>query len=306
MRCEIPADYESLCRTHAIEGVQTCQELAVNTVKTEDAVREGIAKLSAPFSVWESGPSVRNMADWVHRPTHVREQEIKRDGYIPRPSNSFMLYRSAYLLRADEWCNKNMLPNKQDKQMILSSLIAQSWKMEDSDIRKSYQEHAATESINHKNAHKSYKFAPRRTAPKQTARRRTAPSIKRRKKEGSGSRSPGYAGSISHNLLTASHAVLMPEIPTVQPTLYCSQFLGPTSRPCCVLSCNTTYAPCICNLRNTSQYHHTNNAVVLNGGDWTYVTPPSIYGYSFSPYLVDYPSYFATTWSGDDFSSLQI
>jgi hypothetical protein len=305
MRCEILSDYESLCRTHTIEDVQTCEKL--NTVKTEDAAREGIAELSAPFSAWEGGPSVRNMADWVRRPTHVREQEIEPHGYIPRPLNSFMLYRSAYLPRAEAWCNKNMPPNEQKKQTNLSSLIAQSWKMEDSDIRKSYQEHAVTESINHKNAHKSYKFAPRRTASKQTARRRTAPRIKRRKKEGSdsrGSRSQGYAGSISHDPLTASHA---PEIPAVQPTQYCSQFLGPTSRPCCVLSYNTTYAPCICNMRSTSQHHHTNSEVVLNGGEWTYATPPGgSYGYSFPPYLVDYPGYFATTWSGDDFSSLRI
>jgi hypothetical protein len=270
-------------------------------VKTEDAAREEIAGLWAPLSAWEGGPTVRNMADRVQRPTCIRKQEIEPDGYIPRPLNSFMLYRGAYLQRADEWCNHNMPPGKRNKQQILSRLIAQSWKMEDSKTCKFYQELAVTERKNHRSAHKSYKFAPRRRAS-----RRTAPRIKEKTRiteegsgnSGSGITSQGYPGSMSHDPLIVSHPVFMQEIPAVQPIQYCSHLLGPTSR---VLS--TTFAPC-------ALYHDVNSEMyqsTWNGGDWTYVTPPGgVYDYSFPPYPVNYPDYFSTAWSGDGFSSLRI
>jgi hypothetical protein len=310
MRCDIPSDYESSCAAHAIEGVQTCQGLAVNTVKTEDAAREEVAGLSTPLSAWEGSSTVRNMAERVQRPNYIREQEIKPDGYIPRPLNSFFLYRGAYLQRANEWCNHNMPPGKQNKQQILSRVIAQSWKMEDSNTCKFYQELAVTERINHESAHKSYKFAPRRSDPKRRASERTAPRIKGRSRitgEGSGSSgngitSQGYPGSMSHDPLIVSHPVFMQEVPAVQPARYCSHLLGPTSR---VLS--TTFAPGTCTMRDTSLYHDVNSATyqsTWNSGDWTYATPPGgVYDYSFPLY---YPDYFTTAWSGDGSLSLRI
>ncbi|GFG21417.1 hypothetical protein IFM5058_11036.1, partial [Aspergillus udagawae] len=47
---------------------------------------------------------VRDMHTWVQRSIEERHQEVlKRRGRIPRPMNSFMLYRSAYADRAKLW-----------------------------------------------------------------------------------------------------------------------------------------------------------------------------------------------------------
>ena len=55
-------------------------------------------KLTAPLSVLtkDMDVPVKDMDAWVNRPADVRRQEVdKRNGYVTRPMNSFMLYRSA-------------------------------------------------------------------------------------------------------------------------------------------------------------------------------------------------------------------
>jgi len=42
--------------------------------------------------------AAKRTEEWVNRPTNVRRKETeKQDGYVKRPLNSFMLYRSAYI-----------------------------------------------------------------------------------------------------------------------------------------------------------------------------------------------------------------
>ena len=93
---------------------------------------------------------IKNLEDWVNRPFDVRKREVeKRNGYITRPMNSFMLYRSAYAERAKSWCLQN-------NHQVVSSVAGESWPLEPSEIRDMYNEYAKVERINHQNAHPTY------------------------------------------------------------------------------------------------------------------------------------------------------
>lgn len=81
----------------------------------------------------------------------------KRNGYITRPMNSFMLYRSAYAERAKVWC-------AQGNHQIVSSVAGESWPLEPPAIRDLYNEYAKIERINHQTAHPTYKFSPSKAA----------------------------------------------------------------------------------------------------------------------------------------------
>lgn len=94
------------------------------------------------------------MEAWVNRSAEVRRQEAeKRNGYITRPMNSFMLYRSAYAERAKSWCLQN-------NHQVVSSVAGESWPLEPTEVRDRYNEYAKIERMNHQNAHPSYKFSP--------------------------------------------------------------------------------------------------------------------------------------------------
>ncbi|KAL6168948.1 hypothetical protein ACJQWK_05312 [Exserohilum turcicum] len=118
-------------------------------------------KLTAPLSILTKELHhipVKNMEEWVNRPADVRRREAeKRNGYITRPMNSFMLYRSAFAERAKSWCLQN-------NHQVVSSVAGESWPLEPPEIRELYNEYAKIERINHQNAHPTYKFSPSKTA----------------------------------------------------------------------------------------------------------------------------------------------
>ncbi|KAL9092339.1 MAG: hypothetical protein Q9165_004513 [Trypethelium subeluteriae] len=113
-------------------------------------------KLTAPLSELTKDMSipVRDMDAWVNRSVESRQHEVeKRKGYVTRPMNSFMLYRSAYADRTKEWCRQN-------NHQVVSSVSGESWPMEPPEVREKYNELAKLERINHQNAHPNYKFSP--------------------------------------------------------------------------------------------------------------------------------------------------
>lgn len=126
-------------------------------------------KLTAPLSILTKDMvdiPVKNMEEWVNRPVEVRRREVeKRNGYITRPMNSFMLYRSAYAERTKQWCTQN-------NHQVVSSISGESWPMEPPEVRELYNEYAKIERINHQNAHPNYKFSPSKAAA--PARKRKA------------------------------------------------------------------------------------------------------------------------------------
>lgn len=92
---------------------------------------------------------------FINRSADVRQEEVKkrRGNKIPRPMNSFMLYRRAYSERAKEWCQQN-------NHQIVSKATAQSWRMETAETRKFFEKMAREERDNHREAHPTYKFTP--------------------------------------------------------------------------------------------------------------------------------------------------
>ncbi|KAL1624008.1 hypothetical protein SLS56_007990 [Neofusicoccum ribis] len=127
-------------------------------------------KLTAPLSVLTKDYNnipVRNMEEWVNRSAEQRKEEAaKRNGYITRPMNSFMLYRSAFAERTKIWCLQN-------NHQVVSSVSGESWPMEPPEVREHYNDLAKIERINHQNAHPDYKFSPSKTTPAAKKRKGT-------------------------------------------------------------------------------------------------------------------------------------
>ncbi|OJD37714.1 hmg box protein [Diplodia corticola] len=137
---------------------------------SEPKVKVKTPKLTLPLSVltkdYDHIP-VKNMEEWVHRSAEQRRAEAaKRNGYITRPMNSFMLYRSAYAERTKIWCLQN-------NHQVVSSVSGESWPMEPPEVREHYNDLAKIERINHQNAHPDYKFSPSKTTPAARKRKGT-------------------------------------------------------------------------------------------------------------------------------------
>ena len=96
---------------------------------------------------------IKDTEAWVKRSLEVRQSEVGGDGFIKRPSNSFILYRSAYADRCREYEKSN---NHQD----ISSMAGASWAIESPAIRKQYEDWAKIERENHQAAFPAYKFQP--------------------------------------------------------------------------------------------------------------------------------------------------
>ncbi|MCJ1406966.1 hypothetical protein MMC19_001036 [Ptychographa xylographoides] len=119
--------------------------------------KQKIPKLDAPLSVlteeYKHIP-MKDMDAWVNRSSEVRNKEVeKRNGYVTRPMNSFMLYRSAYADRCKIWCLQN-------NHQVVSSVCGSSWPMEPPEVREQFNEYARIERDNHQKAHPGYKFSP--------------------------------------------------------------------------------------------------------------------------------------------------
>jgi HMG (high mobility group) box len=119
--------------------------------------KANIPKLTAPLSVLTKDMTnvpVRDMEAWVQRSLEDRQKEAeKRKGYITRPMNSFMLYRSAYAERTKAWCSQN-------NHQVVSSVSGASWPLEPPEVREFYNNLAKIERHNHQLAHPNYKFSP--------------------------------------------------------------------------------------------------------------------------------------------------
>ena len=96
---------------------------------------------------------IKDTETWVNRSIEDRRQEAKKDNFVKRPSNSFILYRSAYADRARNF-------QKSANHQVVSSLAGESWAMEPPEIRKQYDIWAKIERENHAKAFPEYKFQP--------------------------------------------------------------------------------------------------------------------------------------------------
>lgn len=129
-----------------------------DTKKTrKQASRAPIPRLTGPLSELTAAHEhipIKDMSIWVNRSVETRLAENqKRENYVTRPMNSFMLYRSAYSERTKFWCAQN-------NHQVVSTVSGQSWPLEPRCIRDQYAEYARIERENHATANPTYRFRP--------------------------------------------------------------------------------------------------------------------------------------------------
>lgn len=140
-----------------VKVARVCRVARKRKGSGEKVDKPKLPKLTRPLSEltndYQDLP-IKNMECWVHRSAEVRRQEVeKRGGYVTRPMNSFMLYRSAFAERTKLWCLQN-------NHQVVSSVSGESWPLEPTAIRDKYNELAKIERCNHQAAHPGYKFSP--------------------------------------------------------------------------------------------------------------------------------------------------
>ncbi|KAI4204072.1 MAG: hypothetical protein LQ350_001465 [Teloschistes chrysophthalmus] len=123
----------------------------------------GEASISAPLSQLCLDVPVVDVFEKVNRPIEARQEEARKDNKIKRPSNSFMLYRSAYGDRV-----KALYP--QNNHQIISRICGASWKMETPEVTEKFKAYYEMEKENHAKAHPTYKFSPAKASPSRKRR----------------------------------------------------------------------------------------------------------------------------------------
>ncbi|KAL4811198.1 hypothetical protein BDV18DRAFT_6707 [Aspergillus unguis] len=104
---------------------------------------------------------IKDMEAYVNRPLQERRSEVTKKNKVPRPMNSFMLYRSAYTDRTKEYF-------KQQNHQVVSSAAGNSWNQETPEIRQKYERLSLIEKQNHMSAHPGYKFTPSKDKKKRS------------------------------------------------------------------------------------------------------------------------------------------
>lgn len=127
--------------------------------------RAALAKPLSELTKELSDIPVKDTEAWVNRSFQERQTEKRPDGSIKRPSNSFMLYRSAYTERCRELEKSK---NHQD----ISSIAGASWAIETLEIKNQFEEWAKMERENHQKAFPDYRFQPQTQAAKERKRKR--------------------------------------------------------------------------------------------------------------------------------------
>lgn len=105
---------------------------------------------------------VRDMMAWANRSHEERRQEVSKQhkGNIPRPLNSFMLYRQAYKERIKKWGEQG------NNNQLISRVAGVSWNMEPAEVKDFYAKASIMERDNHASAFPEYKFAPNKNIKK--------------------------------------------------------------------------------------------------------------------------------------------
>ncbi|KAL5334711.1 hypothetical protein BJX70DRAFT_347924 [Aspergillus crustosus] len=109
---------------------------------------------------------IKDIETQVNRSTAERIAEVTKKKKIPRSSNSFMLYRSAYADRCKAYfANQN--------HQHVSRIAGKSWAIETPEIRELYTRLAEIEKANQKLAFPEYRYVPKKKAASRNRSRRT-------------------------------------------------------------------------------------------------------------------------------------
>lgn len=129
--------------------------------RKQRAVRndDDLPVLTKPFSeLLQDFDAVAEATKIVNRSVEERRLEAEMAGKVKRPSNSFILYRNAFLsaVRAFHGC-----PTTE-----ASRIVAKSWSMERGSVRQAFQKIANMDKSLHEQAFPKYKFSPVRRCEK--------------------------------------------------------------------------------------------------------------------------------------------
>lgn len=155
----VPIVPSQTLRSYTPEGSRSVRSTKTARPKKQakDNEKAKVPKLTAPLSVLTKSYDhipIKDMNAWVNRSDESRMKDVrKKNGYITRPMNSFMMYRSAYAERTKIWCLQN-------NHQVVSAVSGESWPMEPPEVRDLYIEYARRERENHAKAHPGYKFQP--------------------------------------------------------------------------------------------------------------------------------------------------
>lgn len=116
-----------------------------------------LSEMTAEYDV-----PVEDMMAWVNRSNEERWDEVqnKHKNKIPRPMNSFMLYRRAFKERIKKWGAQG------DNNQLISSVAGISWNLESRELKEFYAKIADIERHNHAKAFPDYKFTPNKSMKK--------------------------------------------------------------------------------------------------------------------------------------------
>jgi len=117
--------------------------------------------LTAPLSILPACAHIplKDVAAHVKRPARIRRTDAaysrnRKNQAIPRPSNSFMLYRMAYTDRIQA------LSREADNHQVVSSVAGESWRMETEQVREEFAQLAEVEKVQHEKAWPDYRYQP--------------------------------------------------------------------------------------------------------------------------------------------------
>jgi len=117
--------------------------------------------LTAPLSILTASSPIplKDVAAHVKRPIATRRTDAaytrnRKNQAIPRPSNSFMLYRMAYTDRIQA------RGRDADNHQVVSSVAGESWRMETVEVRDAFKRLAEVEKVQHEKAWPGYKYQP--------------------------------------------------------------------------------------------------------------------------------------------------
>jgi hypothetical protein len=163
---------------------------------------------------------LKNTKEWVNRTSSIRRKESdNRHGHVTRPMNAFMLYRSAYIEVAKHWSSNT-------NQQCLSSIVAESWGMEKTEVRELFQRYARTERDNHSKTYPYYRFSPRKPRTRQTRKPRTRQTRKPRTRQiGNESESSADRASAQGSVIPTAHSIVRDPLGKTDETIWPAECL---------------------------------------------------------------------------------
>jgi hypothetical protein len=303
----MPPEYESQDIT---EAITVHEESAANPIKTEDFAKEWGPILTIPFSLLDEHVPVRDTASFVQRSIDDRERERDKLKPIPRPCNAFFLYRWTYIERAERWCKEN-------KQQVLSSILGESWRMEQPEVRKVFIQYAEIDKENHGKAYGSYKFCPRKKAKKRKKGSRPDDADDCSRGVADANRFPatwtrmdqGSVEPVHHSIPVSDTVCTLPStpqtmlLPIIQFNQYCASSSGSANTQHPVLSYNASL-----HMENASPCHHQSIEsyhTAMNDERWTQPDCWDVMPEPLEPYY-DYAGgsfipHDTSTWPGNGF-----